>query len=115
LLSLQSELAILIGHLTRIWLLALTARILLLLAGLLSAALLLLAGLLARFLVLLTRVLILSGHSEISLFRLSQIQRLRGSLVARGTPVPPRPFDGGPLLRRWRTGTRPKMTLVQDL
>jgi hypothetical protein len=49
LLSLQSELAILIGVLSRIWLLALTARILLLLAGLLPAALLLLTGLLTRF------------------------------------------------------------------
>jgi hypothetical protein len=66
LLSLQSELAILIGHSTRIGLLALTARILLLLAGLLAAALLL-TGLLARALVLLTRVLILSAHSGISL------------------------------------------------
>jgi hypothetical protein len=66
LLSLQSELAILIGHSTRIGLLALTARILVLLAGLLAAALLL-TGLLARALVLLTRVLILSAHSGISL------------------------------------------------
>jgi hypothetical protein len=63
----QSELAILIGHATRIGFLALTARILLLLAGLLAAALLLLTGLLARILVLLTRVLILSAHSGISL------------------------------------------------
>jgi hypothetical protein len=68
LLSLQSELAILIGHLTRIGFLlaALTARILLLLAGLLTATLLL-TGLLARVLILLTRVLILSAHSGISL------------------------------------------------
>jgi hypothetical protein len=65
LLSLQCELAILIGVLTRIGFLALTARILLLLAGLLAAALLL-TGLLARVLVLLTRVLILSAHSGIS-------------------------------------------------
>jgi hypothetical protein len=62
LLSLQSELAILIGHLTRIGFLSLTAGILLLLAGLLPAALLL-----ARVLVLLTRVLFLSAHSEVSL------------------------------------------------
>jgi hypothetical protein len=62
----QSELAILTGVLTRIGFLALTARILLLLAGLLAATLLL-TGLLARILVLLTRVLILSAHSEISL------------------------------------------------
>jgi hypothetical protein len=67
LLSPQSELAILIGVLTRIGLLALTARILLLLAGLLPAALLL-TGLLARVLVLLTRVLILSAHAGISLW-----------------------------------------------
>jgi hypothetical protein len=69
LLPLQSELAILIGHLTRIGFLlaALTARILLLLAGLLTATLLLLTGLLARVLILLTRVLILSAHSGISL------------------------------------------------
>jgi hypothetical protein len=57
----------LIGHATRIGLLPLTARILVLLAGLLPAALLLLTGLLARILVLLTRVLILSAHSGISL------------------------------------------------
>jgi hypothetical protein len=63
LLSLQSELATLIG------VLALTARILLLLAGLLAAALLLLAGLLTRVLVLLTRVRILAAHSGISLVR----------------------------------------------
>jgi len=46
-------------------LLALTARILLLLAGLGATALLLLAGLLARVLILLTR-LVLVGHLEIS-------------------------------------------------
>ena len=46
---------------------ALTARILLLLARLLAATLLLLTRLLARILVLLTRVLILSAHSGISL------------------------------------------------
>jgi hypothetical protein len=57
------ELATLIG------VLALTARILLLLAGLLAAALLLLAGLLTGVLGLLTRVLILSAHSAISLAR----------------------------------------------
>jgi hypothetical protein len=67
LLSLQSELAILIGVLGRIGLLALTAGILPLLARLLPAALLLLTRLLARVLALLTRVLILSGHSGISL------------------------------------------------
>jgi hypothetical protein len=41
--------------------LALTARVLLLLAGLLAAALLLLTGLLSRVLVLLTRI-VLIGH-----------------------------------------------------
>jgi hypothetical protein len=43
--------------------LALTSRILLLLAGLLAAALLL-AGLLTRVLVLLTRILVRIAHSE---------------------------------------------------
>jgi hypothetical protein len=66
LLSPLPELAILIGILRRVGLLALTAWILLLLARLLATALLL-TGLLARILVLLTRVLILSAHSEISL------------------------------------------------
>jgi hypothetical protein len=80
LLSSQSELAILIGVLTRIGLLALTAWILLLLAGLLPAALL--TRLLARVLVLLTRVLILSAHSGISLVCLNRGQRSRGALVA---------------------------------
>ena len=56
-----SRLAVLVGHL------ALTTRILLLLAGLLAATLLLLAGLLARGLVLLTRLLILIVHRGISL------------------------------------------------
>ena len=53
-----SLLAVLIG----IGFLPLTARILLLLAGLLAAALLLLTGLLTRVLVLLARVLVLIGH-----------------------------------------------------
>jgi hypothetical protein len=43
---------------------SLTARILLLLAGLLAAALLL-AGLLTRVLVLLARILILIGHRDL--------------------------------------------------
>jgi hypothetical protein len=46
--------------------LPLTARILLLLAGLLAAALLLLTGLLTRVLVLLARVLVLVSHRAIS-------------------------------------------------
>jgi len=71
LLSLQSELAILIGPLARIGLLALTAGILLLLAGLLPAALLL-AGFLTRVLVLLTGFLILSAHSGNSLVFLTR-------------------------------------------
>ena len=59
--QLTSELAILIG--VSQWLFALTtARILLLLAGLLAATLLLLAGLLTRVLVLLARVLVWVGH-----------------------------------------------------
>jgi hypothetical protein len=82
LLSLQSELAILIGALTRVGFLALTARILLLLAWLLAAALLL-TGLLARVLVLLTRVLILSAHSGISLVALAGDNRV-GELWLRG-------------------------------
>ena len=56
-LNVNPQLAALIG------VLALTARILLLLAGLLAAALLLLAGLLTRILVLLARVLVRIGHS----------------------------------------------------
>ena len=55
-------LAVLIG----IGFLPLTARILLLLAGLLAAALLLLTGLLTRVLVLLARVLVLISHRAIS-------------------------------------------------
>jgi hypothetical protein len=51
--------------------LALTVRILLLLAGLLAAALLL-TGLLARILVLLAR-LVLIGHLEISLVERSRV------------------------------------------
>jgi hypothetical protein len=43
--------------------LALTVRVLLLLAGLVAATLLL-TGLLARFLILLTRVLVLAGHGN---------------------------------------------------
>jgi hypothetical protein len=57
-----SLLAVLIG----IGFLPLTARILLLLAGLLAAALLLLTGLLTRVLVLLARVLVLISHRAIS-------------------------------------------------
>jgi hypothetical protein len=76
-LSLQLELATLIG------VLALTARILLLLAGLLAAALLLLAGLLTGVLGLLTRVLILSAHSAISLARGSLGQPSNLPLVAK--------------------------------
>jgi hypothetical protein len=58
----SSELAL--GLLTRLGLLALTAGILLLLTGLLSAALLL-AGLLTRILILLAWVLVLVRHREL--------------------------------------------------
>jgi hypothetical protein len=58
----SSELAL--GLLTRVGLLALTARILLLLTGLLSAALLL-AGLLTRVLILLARILVLVSHRDL--------------------------------------------------
>ena len=58
----SSELAL--GLLTRIGLLALTAGILLLLTGLLSAALLL-AGLLTRVLIWLARVLVLVRHWDL--------------------------------------------------
>lgn len=58
----SSELAL--GLLARIGLLALTAGILLLLTGLLSAALLL-AGLLTRVLILLARVLVLVRHLDL--------------------------------------------------
>jgi hypothetical protein len=44
--------------------LALTARILLLLSGFVAAALLL-AGLLARVLILLARILVLTGHQDL--------------------------------------------------
>jgi hypothetical protein len=77
-----SELAPVIG------LLALTARILLLLAGL-GAATLLLAGLLTRVLVLLARVLILVAHSDISLcLHGSTGQRSNRAAGCVGTPVP---------------------------
>jgi len=71
------ELATLIG------VLSLTARILLLLAGLLAAALLLLAGPLTRVRGLLTRVLILSAHSVISLASGSLGQPFNLPLVAK--------------------------------
>jgi hypothetical protein len=57
-----SELAI--GLLAGITVLALTIRVLLLLAGLLAAALLL-AGLLTRVLILLARILVLIGHGDL--------------------------------------------------
>jgi len=62
-LNVNPQLAALIGHL------ALTARILLLLTGLLATALLL-AGLLTRGLVLLTRILVRIAHSDTPLFGL---------------------------------------------
>jgi hypothetical protein len=52
-------------------LLALTVRVLLLLAGLLAAALLL-AGLLTRVLILLARILVLVGHSGSPYLRCSK-------------------------------------------
>jgi hypothetical protein len=63
LLSSGSELAAALVLLTGA--LARTARILLLLAGLLATALLLLAGLLTRVLILLARVLVLVGHRDL--------------------------------------------------
>jgi hypothetical protein len=65
--------------------LALTARILLLLAGLLAAALLLLIGLLTRFLVLLARVLVLVAHSGISLVEHSEKITGGSALGSMGT------------------------------
>jgi hypothetical protein len=66
--------------------LALTARILLLLAGLLAAALLLLLiGLLTRFLVLLARILVLVAHSGISLVERSEEITGRSALGSMGT------------------------------
>jgi hypothetical protein len=66
-------------------LLALTVRILLLLAGFARAALLL-TGLLARILILLTRVLVLIGHCNLprglDLIRWGQAQRQRGNMAA---------------------------------
>jgi hypothetical protein len=58
----QVELAI--CPLARIGVLALTARILLLLSGLLAATLLL-SGLLTRILILLARILVLIGHRDL--------------------------------------------------
>jgi hypothetical protein len=71
-----------------------TVRILLLLAGLLAAALLL-AGLLARVLILLARILVLVGHSGISL---CVVGEHNGEITAkaevgfRKTSVPARPL-----------------------
>ena len=76
-------------------LLALTVRVLLLLAGLVAAALLL-TRFLARILILLTRVLVLAGHgnSLLNLVRFGRGQRQRRNLrVVSGEPgvwlVPP--------------------------
>jgi hypothetical protein len=57
--ELAAALILLIG------ILALTARVLLLLAGLLATALLLLAGFLTRVLILLARILVLVGHRDL--------------------------------------------------
>jgi hypothetical protein len=111
LLSLQSELAILIGALTRVGFLALTARILLLLAWLLAAALLL-TGLLARVLVLLTRVLILSAHSGISLVALAGDNRV-GELWLRGNIRSNAIIPWQPSGARVAGGTGYKTTSVQ--
>jgi hypothetical protein len=110
LLSSQSELAILIGVLTRIGLLALTAWILLLLAGLLPAALL--TRLLARVLVLLTRVLILSAHSGISLVALAGDNRV-GELWLRGNIRSNAIIPWQPSGARVAGGTGYKTTSVQ--
>jgi uncharacterized membrane protein YkgB len=69
--ELVTALALLIG------VLALTVRILLLLAGLLTGALLL-AGLLGRFLILLTRSLVLIGHRYLPCSMSQEIIRKSG-------------------------------------
>jgi hypothetical protein len=67
LLSLNSapELAVAVATTLLVRVLALTVRVLLLLAGLLAAALLLLAGFLSRVLILLARILVLVGHRDL--------------------------------------------------
>jgi hypothetical protein len=80
-LKINPQLAAPIGHL------ALTARILLLLTGLLAAALLL-AGLLTRGLVLLTRILVRIAHSDTPLFGFTRSQPGPAAL-ASGTSVFP--------------------------
>jgi len=67
--------------------LALTARILLLLAGLVPATLLL-AGLLTRVLILLARVLVLAAHSGISLVDWKRGITRVGDKRCQGTAVP---------------------------
>jgi hypothetical protein len=100
--ELSSALALLIG------VLALTVRVLLLLAGLLTGALLL-AGLLTRVLILLARVLILVRHSGISLAergvhgeRDGRNQCGRPILVSAGYPVPLRSLQGGAMSSLWQ-------------
>ena len=96
--------------------LALTVRILLLLAGLLAAALLLLAGLLARVLVLLARVLVL-----IASFGISVVERNAGStgqagVGCEGTSVPPAIIAWQWLCRDCGSRNRaPKTSSVQAL
>jgi len=65
LLSLNSGAGLAVGLLTGVRFLALTARILLLLAGLLTRILILLAGFLTRVLILLARILIRVGHRDL--------------------------------------------------
>jgi hypothetical protein len=89
-LNVHPQLAALIGHL------ALTARILLLLTGLLAAALLL-AGLLTRSLVLLTRILVRIAHPDTPLFGLHGETTDPNGIGCGNTAVPMRLFRGGRL------------------
>jgi hypothetical protein len=89
-LNVNPQLAALIGHL------ALTARILLLLTGLLATALLL-AGLLTRGLVLLTRILVRIAHSDTPWLVFTPGQPGPTAFVAGNIAVPPRSFRGNRL------------------
>jgi hypothetical protein len=89
-MNVNPQLAALIGHL------ALTARILLLLTGLLATALLL-AGLLTRGLVLLTRILVRIAHSDTPLLVFTPRQPAPAALVAGNSAVPMRSFRGSRL------------------
>ncbi|WP_201449767.1 hypothetical protein [Bradyrhizobium sp. Ai1a-2] len=78
--------------------LALTVRVLLLLAGLAAAALLLLTGLLARILILLTRVLVLIGHRNLPGLNLVHSDQAQANAGTR-TPFRREPSRHGEQMR----------------